>query len=103
MHPNVGDTMDTTSISGISLTLIGMGVVFSALILLAIAASILERVFRESPGPAPTEKGGHDGDLPSDVKAAITLALAYHLKKKETIHMEGVRETMWIQQSRVYE
>jgi Na+-transporting methylmalonyl-CoA/oxaloacetate decarboxylase gamma subunit len=103
MHPNVGDIMDTTSISGISLTLIGMGVVFSALILLAIAASILERVFRESPGPVLTEKGGHDGDLPSDVKAAITLALAYHLKKKGIIHMEGVRETMWIQQSRVYE
>ena len=103
MHPPVGDIMETTSISGVSLTIIGMGVVFAALILLAVAAWILERIFREPAGMIQTETIRSDGEVPSDVRAAIALALTYHMKKKETFHMEGVRETMWIQQSRVYE
>jgi Na+-transporting methylmalonyl-CoA/oxaloacetate decarboxylase gamma subunit len=88
-------------ISGVSLTLMGMGVVFSALILLALAAWILERIFRAQPEKM-LEKGGEKGE---PMEAIVALALAYYLKKKhkKKIDFEGVKDNMWIQQSRVYE
>ena len=105
MHPPVGETMN--GVSGTSLTLIGMGVVFSALILLALAAWILERVFRTSPEtPAPSrepiEPGKEQGET-SQVEAIIALALAHHIKNKRKIHIETVQENIWIQHTRVYE
>ncbi|MBU7042014.1 MAG: OadG family protein [Theionarchaea archaeon] len=98
-----------TDVSGTSLTLIGMGVVFSALILLALAAWILERVFRASPEPPapsrePIEPGKErEQGESSQVEAVIALALAYHMKNKRKIHIETARENIWIQNTRVYE
>ncbi|MBU7048038.1 MAG: OadG family protein [Theionarchaea archaeon] len=82
-------------VSGGALTVTGMSVVFLALGLLALAAWVLERVFRvKEPEPEKTEL--------SDVEAAIALALFLYTGKKGSIHMERVRESMWLQQTRVY-
>jgi sodium pump decarboxylase gamma subunit len=86
-------------ISGVTLTIMGMGVVFSALILLALAAWILERVFR-----VPPEEVAERVEVKEEsVEAIVAVALAYYLKNRSKIHFEGVKDTMWIQQSRVYE
>jgi sodium pump decarboxylase gamma subunit len=91
-------------VSGVTLTVVGMSVVFAALTLLALAAWILERVFR-----AESEKGSLKGastpeplEGADDITAVIALALLYHTKRKGSLHIERVDESMWIQQSRVY-
>ena len=82
------------AVSGITLTVIGMGVVFLALGLLALAAWILERIFRVE-----------DTHLiqDSDVRAAIALALVYHTQRKGVIHLQRVDESIWMQRVRVYQ
>lgn len=92
-------------VSGITLTVIGMGVVFLALGLLAVAAWVLERMFREGEGKGKGEKkvGGYEvSEIEEDITAAITLALVYHTKKKGLIRIEKVNESTWMQQTRVY-
>ena len=98
-------------VSGGTLTVIGMGVVFLALGLLAVAAWVLERVFRER-----EEIGEREGErekeieiehyeisrIEKDIEAAIALALVYHTKKKGSIHIERVNESTWMQQTRLY-
>ena len=94
-------------VSGGTLTVIGMGVVFLALGLLAVAAWVLERVFRER-----EEKGEREKEkeiehyeisrIEEEIEAAIALALVYHTKKKGSIHIERVNESTWMQQTRVY-
>ncbi len=83
-------------VSGVTLTVVGMGVVFLALTLLAVTAWILERVFR----------GNGEGEKiarASEVEAVIALALAYHTKRKGLIHIHAAKESVWMQQTRVYE
>lgn len=90
-----------------------MGVVFSALVLLAVTAWILEKVFRDS-----EQKEGIDepkkkekrkikiegkGKEKENIKAIIALALAYHTKKKGQIHIHGINESLWMQQTRGFE
>lgn len=82
-------------VSGGALTITGMSVVFLALGLLALAAWVLERIFRvREPEPEKTES--------SDVEAAIALALFLYTGKKGPIYLERVGESMWLQQTRVY-
>ncbi|MGC1119833.1 MAG: OadG family transporter subunit [Candidatus Methanofastidiosia archaeon] len=85
-------------VSGYTLTVVGMGVVFSALGLLAVIAWGLERIFRTA---EPPEQTAHDEPEPH-VEVAIACALAYHLKRKGSIHFDAVTESMWIQQGRIY-
>ncbi len=85
-------------ISGVTLTVVGMSVVFLALGLLALTAWILERIFRD-------EEGAKVRDVQSmkpDVEAVIALALAYHTKRKGSVHVYSVNESGWMQQTRVY-
>lgn len=85
-------------ISGLSLTVIGMTVVFLALALLALTAWILERVFR-------TKDSGEKREVlasTSDVEAVIALALSYYIRKKGSLHIHAVDESVWMQQTRVY-
>ena len=96
-------------VSGGTLTVIWMGVVFLSLGLLAVAAWVLERIFRER-----EEIGEREGEkeieiehyeisrTEEDIKAAIALALVYHTKKKGSIHIERVNESTWMQQTRLY-
>ncbi|MBU7017861.1 MAG: OadG family protein [Theionarchaea archaeon] len=82
-------------VSGGELTITGMSVVFLALGLLALAAWVLERIFRvREPEAEKTES--------SDVEAAIALALFLYTGKKGSIYLEKVGESMWLQQTRVY-
>jgi sodium pump decarboxylase gamma subunit len=94
-------------VSGFVLTVVGMGVVFSALALLAVTAWVLERVFRENePGAREKEKERERGKIKiekEDIKAIIAVALAYHTKKKGTIHIHGTNESLWMQQTRGFE
>jgi Na+-transporting methylmalonyl-CoA/oxaloacetate decarboxylase gamma subunit len=84
-------------LSGTVLTIIGMGVVFSALALLALTAWILERVFR-------VERADESVvGVESDIEAVIALTLAYHTKRKGVIHLDGVDKSMWMQETRVYQ
>lgn len=83
-------------VSGATLTVVGMGVVFLALTVLAVTAWILERVFRD-------EGGEKKPASASEVEAVIALALAYHTKRKGSIHIHAVKESVWMQQTRVYE
>lgn len=83
-------------VSGVTLTVVGMGVVFLALTVLAVTAWILERVFRDE---AKIRKPAGA----AEVEAVIALALAYHTKRKGSIHMQAVKESVWMQQTRVYE
>lgn len=82
-------------VSGGALTVIGMSVVFLALGLLALAAWVLERIFR-------VKEFEIEGDSPSDVEAVIALALYLYTGKKGSIHLERVDESMWLQHTRVY-
>jgi hypothetical protein len=82
-------------VSGGVLTVTGMSVVFLALGLLALAAWVLERVFRVR--EPEIERNG-----PSDMEAAIVLALFLYTGKKGSIHLERVSESMWLQKTRVY-
>lgn len=88
-------------VSGATLTVIGMTVVFSALGLLALAAWILERLFRaeelESESEVKTPIRAE-----AETEAVIALALLYHTKRKGSLHLERVNESTWIQQGRVY-
>jgi sodium pump decarboxylase gamma subunit len=92
-------------VSGFVLTVVGMGVVFSALALLAVTAWVLERVFREDEkGVREKEKERRKkGKGKKDIKAIIAVALAYHTKKKGTIHIHGTSESLWMQQTRRFE
>jgi Na+-transporting methylmalonyl-CoA/oxaloacetate decarboxylase gamma subunit len=74
-----------------------MGVVFLALTVLAVTAWILEKMFRGKSAEA--EKIADA----SEVEAVIALALAYHTKRKGSIHIQAVKESVWMQQTRVYE
>ena len=94
-------------VSGGTLTVIGMGVVFLALGLLAVAAWVLERVFREREEIGEREEKMETGKyeisrIEEDIEAAIALALVYHTKKKGSIHIERVNESTWMQQTRLY-
>lgn len=90
-------------VSGVTLTVIGMSVVFTALTLLALAAWILERVFRaESESELKSKLKPEPREDADDIKAVIALALSYHTKEKGSLHIERVDESMWIQQARVY-
>lgn len=80
------------------MTVVGMGVVFSALGLLAVIAWGLERIFRTV---EPPEQVAHDEPEPH-VRAAIACSLAYHTKRKGSIHFDAARESLWIQQGRLY-
>ncbi|MBU7013253.1 MAG: hypothetical protein HXS52_08790 [Theionarchaea archaeon] len=84
-------------VSGYILTAVGMGVVFSALGLLAVIAWGLERMFRTEPA----EQIAH-GEPEPRVKAVIACALTYHLKRKGFIRFDTVAESLWIQQGRSY-
>ena len=86
-------------ISGVSLAVVGMSVVFLALALLALTAWILERVFRRE-HVRDTETKAMTGT--SEVEAVIALALAYHTGKKGLVHIHSVDESGWMQQTRVY-
>ena len=86
-------------LSGTILTVVGMSIVFLSLALLALIAWILERVFRVEA----EHVGGIEESTKSDVEAAVALALAYHTKRKGSIHMHTVNESMWMQQTRVYQ
>ena len=85
-------------ISGITLTVVGMSVVFLALGLLALTAWILERVFRGEEGA----KVKDVQSMKSDVEAIIALALAYHTRRKGSVRIYSVNESGWMQQTRVY-
>lgn len=86
-------------LSGTTLIVVGMSIVFLALALLALIAWILERVFRVEA----EQVGEIEEATKSDVEAAIALTLAYHTKRKGSIHMHTVTESMWMQQTRVYQ
>jgi 1,2-phenylacetyl-CoA epoxidase PaaB subunit len=64
-----------------------------------VTAWVLERVFRG-------EEGAKVKDVQSmkkpDIEAAIALALAYHTKRKGSVHIYSVNESGWMQQTRVY-
>lgn len=83
-------------LSGVTLTIVGMGIVFLALGLLALIAWGLERVFRVD-----TEAEPHKPE--STMEAVVALALAYHTKRKGSVHIHHVNESVWMQQTRVYE
>lgn len=94
-------------VSGFILTVMGMGVVFLALTLLAFTAWLLERIFRTEGTGEKEDKGERTGvqisqEVSPDIKAVITLALAYQ-KRKASVHIQHVHESMWMQQTRVYE
>ncbi|MGD2247778.1 MAG: OadG family protein [Candidatus Methanofastidiosia archaeon] len=99
-------------ISGFVLTVVGMGVVFSALALLAVTAWVLERVFRENEKDVQEkERRGkkikiekeRGKETTKDIKAVIAVALAYHTKKKGIIYIHGTNESLWMQQTRGFE
>ncbi len=73
---------------------VGMGVVFLALALLAFIAWILERVFKHEEKSTQETPG---------IEAVIALALGYHMGRKGSIHIDRVDESVWVQQARVYE
>lgn len=85
--------METT---GLTVTIIGMGVVFLILSLLAVLAWGLERMFRVR-----TPKKVDTGE--AVIEACIAAALAYHTREKAPIHLERVDESVWMQKARVYE
>ena len=83
-------------ISGTILMIVGMGVVFLALSLLAFIAWILERALRH-------EVKSKQEDRTPSMEAVIALALAYHTGQKGSIRIDRVDESVWMQQARVYE
>lgn len=92
-------------ISGVTLTIIGMGVVFLALTLLALAAWMLERMFRGSdslPGPAGTPGVDTAQKITPEIEAVIAVALVHYTRKRGSIYIERADESVWIQQARVY-
>ncbi len=82
-----------------SLAVIGMSVVFLALALLALTAWILERIFRKEYVRDTRIEAVRSA---SDVEAVIALALAYHVRRKGSLHIHSVDESVWMQQTRVY-
>lgn len=82
-------------VSGVTLTVVGMGVVFLALTVLAVTAWALEKMFRSNDNAEKSET--------VEVEAVIALALAYHTKRKGSVHIHAVKESVWMQQTRVYE
>ncbi len=84
--------------SGFSVTIFGMGIVFLILSVLAVISWGLGKIFKvEEPVP---EKGREkEGE---EKEAVIALALAYHTRRKGKIHIQNVNETVWMQQTRVY-
>jgi Na+-transporting methylmalonyl-CoA/oxaloacetate decarboxylase gamma subunit len=91
--------------SGLILTLVGMSVVFFALALLAATAWILERIFRiEDSRAKKTEvKASRDEMISADLEAVISLALAYHTRRSGFVRIDTADQSMWIQQTRVYQ
>jgi sodium pump decarboxylase gamma subunit len=92
--------------SGLTLTVVGMSVVFLALALLAATAWILERAFREEGTRIRKTEVKAMGDAeisPAGLKAVISLALAYHIRRKDLVRIDAADESMWIQQTRVYQ
>ena len=88
-----------------TLTIIGMGVVFLALTLLALAAWVLERMFRgpdSSPGGAGTARMEPAQRITPEIEAVVAVALVHYTRKRGSIHIERADESVWIQQARVY-
>ena len=86
-----------------TLTVIGMGVVFLALTLLALAAWILERMFRVPEGlPEPGTPRTDTEQQTSEIEAVIAVALFHYARKRGFIHIERADESAWIQHTRVY-
>jgi sodium pump decarboxylase gamma subunit len=91
--------------SGVTLTVIGMGVVFLALMLLALAAWILERMFRVPevlPGRAGAAVVDTEQQITPEIEAVITVALFHYTRKRGSIRIERADESVWIQHTRVY-
>ncbi len=89
-------------VSGSVLTVMGMAVVFLALTLLAFTAWLLERIFRDRSREKKGTGVQTSQELSPDIKAVIALALAYQ-ERKGSVHIQHVHESMWMQQTRVYE
>ncbi|MEW5941378.1 MAG: OadG family protein [Chloroflexota bacterium] len=71
--------MNPTIVNSLWITLLGMGLVFAALILLAGLMSLMTRFFRDKEAltPAPLPQGeGKEDDLVRAAVAAVTAALA---------------------------
>ncbi len=85
--------------TGFIVTIVGMGVVFLILGLLAVLAWGLERLFRIQP----EKKAEREKEPATETEIAIMAALTYHVGRKCPIHLERVEESMWMQKARVYE
>lgn len=83
--------------SGSLVMILGIGIVFALLGILAVLSWGLERLFRVE-----AEKKVRVREEPLDVEAVIAVALAYHTKRKGAIRMERVDESVWMQHGRVY-
>ncbi len=85
--------------TGFIVTIVGMGVVFLILGLLAVLAWGLERLFRTQP----EKKAEKEKEGTPETEIVIMAALAYHVRRKGPIHLERVEESVWMQKARVYE
>jgi len=75
--------LDSTFLQGLWITVMGMGLVFLALGILVLAMMALERLFRPRAKGAMASGGAEESSTEEEEIAAITVALASLLAKKE--------------------
>jgi sodium pump decarboxylase gamma subunit len=75
--------LDSTFLQGLWITVMGMGLVFLALGILVLAMMALERLFRPRAKGAMARGGAEEPSTEGEEIAAIAVALASLLRKKE--------------------